>query len=211
MLIVPAPDRLDARRSSVRQFTFALLCGASLLCAACGKSPEANGQANAGDGPPLYKNVPGAVTGDRAAGINSSFRIIEAAGGIPSDRYGGACIVFRAADLGYPLMAAKQCTKDEDCATGEADAHYCQKSTKQCLARPNPTGDKDPYCNRSIDYGFPGKQWPADTDIAISQNPIPVPQNLKPGGEALLITLLKRKSPANAPPVTEIGTPTPIP
>ena len=29
--------------------------------------------------PPLYKNIPGAVTGNRAAGINSTFRIVQAA------------------------------------------------------------------------------------------------------------------------------------
>lgn len=198
----------------MRQFTIALLCGAALLVGCTNKSNEnaaTNGAGQESAAPPLYKNVPGAVTGNRADGINSSFKIIQAAGGIPSDRYGGACIVFRAADLNFPLMAAKRCAKDEDCATGEAIAHYCQHSTKQCLARPNPAGGRDPYCNRSIDYGFPGKQWPADTDIKISQAAIPVPANLKPNAQAVLITLLKRKAPATAPPVTEIGSPTTIP
>lgn len=197
----------------MRQFALAFLIAAPALTLGCTNNSNENAATNVAGkeavAPPLFKNVPGPITGDRASGLNASFRIVQAAGGIPSDRYGGACIVFRAADLQYQDMARVQCTKDEDCATGEAQAHYCHKPTKQCLARPNPTGATDPYCKRSIDTGFPGTQWPADTDIPISS--APVPSALVPGGKAILITLLKRKAPANAPPVTEMGAETPIP
>jgi len=198
----------------MRQFALALLAAAPLLSLGCTKnSNDASTNVNGEErlAPPLYKNVPGAVTGNRAGGINSSFRIVQAAGGVPSDLYGGACIVFRAKDLKYTAMAGKQCSRDEDCNTGEAKAHYCQHGTKQCWARPDPVGGTDPYCNRSIDYHPTPKQWQSDTDIAISEKPIPVPQHLEANAQALTITLLKRKAPANAPPVTEMGAPTPIP
>lgn len=200
----------------VRQLGLMTAVAAPLLALGCTNNSNENATTNVNGPavaatPPLYKNVPGAVTGDRASGINATFKIIQAAGGIPSDRLGGACIVFRAQDLGYDTMAAQRCSRDEDCGTGEAIAHYCQKSTKQCLARPNVTGPKDPYCKRSIDPDFLGKHWPADVDIPISDNPIAVPANLKPNAQAFLITLLKRKAPANAPPVLEFGAATPIP
>ncbi len=100
--------------------------------------------------PAYYTIVPDPVTGNRAAGINGSFKIVGTPvldtgsvptvvhAGIVSDRTGGACFVFRAKDLGYSVMAGKQCTMQSDCEipTEGGGAGYCETKTKTCWSRP---------------------------------------------------------------------------
>jgi hypothetical protein len=169
---------------SMRQFTFALLCGASLLCAACGKSPEANVEANAGVEPPLYTIVAGPVTGDRATGINGTFRITQAADGIPSDLLAGACMIFRAQDLGYSAMPGS-CHADSECKAPGA-AGYCS-ADHTCWARPAVA--PDPMCRRSLETHQP---WPVDTDNKIAASgSVPVPSGLKPNAKAVVVACLR--------------------
>jgi hypothetical protein len=201
----------------MRLLILGLVSLAAIAVAGCSKSEETSGSNASGDQAallPHYMIAAGPVTGGRASGINSSFRITQASApnggplsGITSDLLGGACIVFRARDLGYTQMAQKVCTRDDDCATGEANAHYCQAN--QCWARPNVVG-KDPLCNRSIDYS-PPKPWPVGTDVNISPNPIPLPAELQPNAQARAIALLRGKGGGAPHNMVRAGQPTPIP
>lgn len=181
----------------MRQLALALLFTAPFVAAAgCNKSNETNSNVSAetAGSPTLYAITAKPVTGSRASGINSAFRISKVNGpnadGIASDLSGGACILFRALDLGYTRMAAKSCNVSEDCDTGEGFG-YCRPGTHQCWARAIVAqGTHDPLCNRSIDYS-PPKNWTADTDVPISPDRIPVPAGLRPHAEALTLALLK--------------------
>src|SRR5688572_29235257 len=81
---------------------------------------------------PNYRNLPGPVTGSYADGIKGSFRFqaVVAPDGIPSPPSGGACLVFRAKDLGFKEMAKKRCSSDSQCSTpGENIYAYCHQPT----------------------------------------------------------------------------------
>src|SRR4029453_1965391 len=82
-----------------------------------------------------YRNVAGPITGSYSAGINGTFRVEADPSGIPSDRYGGACIVFRAKDLGFTEMQHKNCRKDGDCDAG-GHSGYCDVLNGKCWAKP---------------------------------------------------------------------------
>jgi len=182
------------RRHSTRQLLFASLGLASLLLAGCSNRNDSGGAMNAvgNDVVQTYYTVAaGPVTGNRASGINSSFRITEAANaatGIESDLSAGACIIFRAQDLGYSRMAQKTCHNDNQCNTGEGQG-YCEIASKKCWARP--IADPDPLCRRSLETHAP---WPPDTDNMISNTSIPVPANLQPGAQAVTVACLRGSS-----------------
>ena len=107
------------------------------------------------------------VTGSRVAGINGSFKLLNASvghPGIPSNGTGGACIAFRAQDLGFDVMASKSCHSNADCSNPDPSATpgteaagvftpdatrpahfehrfgYCDTATNQCWAKPVYTG-----------------------------------------------------------------------
>jgi hypothetical protein len=203
------------------------LVGLAALAAGCSSNDSANNAENAGANVanpqavllPRYTIVPGPVTGSHAAGINGSFRVTQVTAptsgpnsGIPSNLEGGACIVFRAQDLGYTQMAAKVCTRSEDCDTGEG-AGYCEVSTRKCWARP--AAFPDPLCRRSIDAGAP-PQWDAGIDNAIpASGSSPAPAALKPNAQALIIACLKSKGEhkgcGRAPDLIKWGSPASIP
>ena len=173
---------------------------ACLLMAGC-NNQEPAGENAAGNAPApatLYTVLAGPVTGDRITGIGGTFRLDESTGpdAIESNLLGGACIIFRAEDLGYTEMAGKTCHNDNQCKTGEGQG-YCEKSTNKCWARPivNPP-TADPLCRRSINTGMP---WPPDTDIPISTNPIPIgAYNLKPNSQAAVVACLRGTNPGTA-------------
>ena len=191
----------------MRQFIIRMLCSAAFLAAVgCNNNAPDNNAANeaAGQGAllPHYTVAAGPVTGNRASGIDASFRITQAsppgnpADGIPSDLLGGGCIVFRVQDLNFHLVTAKSCTQDADCETTEKSAHYCQHGTGQCWARPEMPRGEDPLCNRSVDYSPPTKQWPVDTDVRVSKNANAISvasYNLEPNSQALAIACLRGK------------------
>ena len=171
----------------MRHVSIALLCGASLLTAGCNKSPEANVQGNQTSPGPLYTIAAGPVTGDRTAGINGTFRITEAADGIPSDRMAGACIIFRAEDLDYSAMP-KSCNNDSQCKADGASGYCSPEHT--CWGRPliKPPAP-DPLCRRSLDTHAP---WPADTDNKIKESgSIPVPSGLHANAMAVVVACLR--------------------
>jgi hypothetical protein len=179
---------------------------------------------------PRYVIVPGQVTGDRSVGINSSFIIQRAkpiligAGanwpslaptGIESDLYGGACILFRARDLGYDEIKDKVCHNDGECHSDKGPG-YCDMHTQQCWARPGvPIGEADPLCKRSIDTATSsnedGKQWQEGEVNFISDQPIKVPQELTPNAQARTYAILKGKAGTTPPVVIRWGAPKPIP
>ena len=183
----------------MRQLMPWALAAATLFAAGCDKNNAENASANLGEKTlPHYMIVPGPVTGSRAAGINATFKLVQATvgnggkeSGITSDQLGGACILFRAADLGYTQMAAKSCTTQEDCATGEG-VPYCQGG--QCWARPDVAPDKpDPLCRRSGDTN-PPTPWPVDQPVKIADpGPIPAPANLHPNAQARVLACLRGK------------------
>ena len=181
----------------MRQIALALLFASPLFAAACNKNNADNSAANeaaveASAATIYYKIAANAVTGNRTTGINGSFKITRASGaddGIESNLQGGACIVFRAQDLGYTQMAGTSCNNDNQCNNSHEGRGYCEMSTHSCWARP--LADPDPLCKRSIDPGAPA-QWPVNTDVPIGPPPgIPVPGNLKPNAQARIIACLK--------------------
>jgi hypothetical protein len=138
----------------MRQFTIGIL-SATALAAAIGLSYESSGKT----GPSYYKIVAHPVTKQNLTALQGTFRMIKtsAGGGIPSNRIGGGCLVFAAADLGLSAMAGTSCTKNDDCKSSQsgndgkpASAYYCHRQTRSCWARPG----SDPFgkdtCNRPI-------------------------------------------------------------
>jgi hypothetical protein len=162
---------------------------------------------------PRFLVKPGAVTGDRAGGINGTFTLTQASpgtaseGGIPGDQLGGACIIFRAEDLGYSQMAQKVCHGDKDCDTGEGSG-YCS-SDRKCWGRPA-AGLNDPLCRRSSQT-TPQTPWAVDVENQISANPIPVPAGLHPNAQARVVALTKGKPQGLQGAVLTWGDPAPIP
>lgn len=198
----------------MRHLAIALLFASPLLAAGCNKNEAENTSANvASAAADLYAVKAGTITGNRTPGINSSFKIKRDKAGIESNRYGGACIIFRASDLGFEVKNAV-CSSDGDCENSKGPG-YCDMGSHQCWARPKPTGPKDPYCNRSIDTATPanpdGKQW-NDGDLnRISPQAIPVPQGLKPNAQARTLALLKAKPGVTPPVVYDWGDPKTLP
>lgn len=181
----------------MRRIVLALLFATPLLATAgCNKNSASNADdatLNATSAT-YYTVTAGPVTGERASGINGSFRFSEASGpdtGIESNRFGGACIIFRAEDLGYSKMAQKTCHSDEQCRTDKIGG-YCQPGTNKCWARPPvEPPNTDPLCRRSLETHAP---WPLDTDNMISEtNPIPVPADLKANAQAVVVACLRGK------------------
>lgn len=137
----------------MRQFTIGILCTTAFLASAYAAGPLAM--------------EAGPVTGSRVAGINGSFKLLPASTGhpgIPAEGYGGACLTFRAQDLGFYVMAAHVCHSNSDCSKEDPtappgtekagvwapdssnSAHfehrfgYCDTGTHQCWAKPIYTG-----------------------------------------------------------------------
>ena len=201
----------------MRQIALALLFASPLLATGCNKNSAENASANMTGNPAdstYYAISGGGVTGDRASGINGSFRITEASGpdtGVASNGQGGACIIFRAEDLGYQMPSS--CTRNENCKDGSIQG-YCHPVSHQCWARP--PAFPDPLCRRSIDPDAP-PQWPVDQDLAIKQNPppIPVPAALHRNAQAVVVACLKwdkqRGSCGGPQSMIKWGQPTPIP
>jgi hypothetical protein len=124
-----------------------------------------------------YRNIPGPITGSYAGGIKGSFEFhtVAAPNGIPSAPSGGACIIFRAKDLGFDKMSKKRCHSDGDCSIpGENDYGYCDTQNNKCWSRPlaPPVGpNPDDYlCLRSISPRFP-TPTPINSPIEISSTP----------------------------------------
>jgi hypothetical protein len=202
----------------MRHLVIAALIASPLLTAGCNNNSNAdNASANVAGAQPaadLYVIDAGTITGNRVPGINSWFKIRNSQSGIESDRYGGACIIFRASDLGYDVKK-EDCSTDDDCGSSGVGG-YCHTESRQCWARPAvAAGSKDPYCKRSIDSATPtnqdGQQWNEGELNWISAQAIPVPQGLKPNAQARTLALLKTKSGMMPPLVRKWGDPKPIP
>jgi hypothetical protein len=120
-----------------------------------------------------YTIVPGPVTGSYNGGINGTFRIVAATApaGIMSTGEGGACLIFRAEDIGYSKMAKVHCATDASCTTSEG-AGYCMKPNKQCWARPAGTDGK--LCIKSSTRKPKPGPWDANTTYPISDKPIDI-------------------------------------
>jgi hypothetical protein len=146
-----------------------------------------------------YYIVANPVTGSRADGINGSFQVKRAKmrdlfgiASIKSERIGGACLAFRAKDLGYNQMAKLSCTSNQQCVdSGEAGkGAYCHVPTGTCWAKPLNVN----LCRRSSDLGpnqLPLGPWASGTDHAIVGTPVKASEfSLKPNAQARVIACL---------------------
>ncbi len=120
-----------------------------------------------------YRNIPGPITGSYATGIKGSFKFVPVSitQGLKSAPNGGACIIFRAEDLGYAKMAKKKCYNDNQCSTAGEGGGYCELPTHHCWARPNPEtaiGSDDALCRRGNKLPTP---VPINKTIEISPTP----------------------------------------
>jgi len=142
-----------------------------------------------------YTIVGGPVVGEPKNGVNGSFRITEVQpAGIPSERLGGACIVFAAKDLSFHDMARKKCVRNSDCVTpGEAEKGvYCHKPTNTCWAKPVGDAADQALCERSKDFPRP-KNWDVNKDHPISANPVSLrPFGIEKGARARVVACLGR-------------------
>ena len=145
----------------MRRIQFGLLCGAAILLAACSSKTDdsTNVGAESAAEQDYFTVRAGPVSPGEIGSVGGNFQMLKvsAANGIPSDGVGGACLVFAAADLGFPQMAAKSCTKHEDCTIGEtgndgmaASAAYCDGKTHSCWAKPKAANAGNALCNRPI-------------------------------------------------------------
>lgn len=132
----------------MRLYLIGIACSVACLTTACGGPPEkhASEDMNAGTeqatvGADEYYTVrAGPVPNANANSLSGTFQLHKASAqnGIPSERKGGACLVFDAAGLGLTKMAAiKNCKLNNDCKTDESyGAQYCDAQTKSCWAKP---------------------------------------------------------------------------
>lgn len=143
-----------------------------------------------------YRNIPGSITGSYAAGIKGSFKFVPVSipQGIASAPNGGACIIFRAEDLGFTKMARKKCYSDNQCSTaGENDYGYCELPTHHCWSRPDPdtaSGSDGALCRRGDKLPTP---VPINTTLTISATPaaISTPSwKIGPHAKARVLTCL---------------------
>lgn len=125
---------------------------AALLAGCSGNGPDDNTNGNAGGPADRFTVRAGPVSNAQLASLEATFQMLKsgAPDAIPSSGTGGACLVFPAADLGYPRMAAKTCTTNQQCYTGEGErAAYCA-SDNTCWARPRLDIYGQFTCNRPI-------------------------------------------------------------
>ena len=140
----------------MRQFIVGALAGAILLTTGCNKSNQDNSAGSAVEraaaAADYYTVRAGPVPNAQITALAGTFQLLKAsaANGIPSDRLGGGCLIFAAADLGYTKMAAMQCHQNADCYTGEGEsAGYCDGQTHSCWAKPGNVPD-EALCNKHI-------------------------------------------------------------
>ena len=133
--------------------TVTLCASLAILLAACSGNREGDNAGGSGGAPEDRFTVrAGPVSNAQLASLEGTFQMLRsgAPDAIPSSGTGGACLVFAAADLGYPRMAAKQCTTNQQCYTGEGErAAYCA-SDNTCWARPRLDVYGQFTCNRPI-------------------------------------------------------------
>ena len=194
----------------MRQFTIGMLCGAAALLATSCNKPTANqaaGAVNAGGEAAAaaqdYYTVNALPVPDaKISALQGKFKMLKVgeADGIPSDGLGGACLVFAAADLGFPVMAAnKTCTTNLSCKTGEigndgtaASATYCDGKTHTCWAKPGANGAGLALCNKGI------VMKPDDLNVAPADPPAgggPIDASkfkIKPGAKVRVVACLQK-------------------
>ena len=167
-----------------------------------------------------YRIIPGPVTGSYKDGINGTFRLeAVASGGLMSEGHGGACIIFRAEDVGFSKMAQKSCTADGDCATEETPGQnvhgYCDVQTSKCWARPTKMGADDALCEKSLQL-TPPTPWTPGVDNKISAEPIKIKSlGVRKHAQARVVTCLHGIPVGgcfdpNLPAKSEWGDPTPL-
>lgn len=131
----------------------------------------------------------GPVPNAGAAALSGTFQLLEVGGpdAIPSNRLGGACLVFPAADLGFTQMAAKQCTKNSDCSfPAENAVGYCDTQESKCWSRPNRPNARTALCN----LGFAIS--PNELN-SVPKQPVDVGQfNIRAGAKVRVIACLNR-------------------
>jgi hypothetical protein len=140
-----------------------------------------------------YRNVPGPITGSYAGGIAGTFHLEAAIGdnGIPSNGDGGACIVFRAKDIGDEEMDKIRCSNDSQCSTPAHPYGYCEQPNNKCWAKPS--GSDPKVCKKGVAM-VPG----AVHTISVSKATLTqfnIPHNAK----ARVLTRLNCASPACGP------------
>lgn len=163
----------------------------ALVLAGCGdNSADRNVAGSAqGGGEPRYTVRAGPVPNAQVAALSGTFQLLETGSpsGIPSTRVGGACLVFPAADLGFTQMAAKQCSKNSDCATtGENPVGYCDVAEHKCWSRPNQPTARPALCNVG------GTLNPSDLN-AVPKQPVDVAQfNIAPGAKVRVVACINK-------------------
>ena len=198
----------------MRQFTIGMLCTAAFFAAAaCNKSQEnkgseavnAGGQAAAA-ADEYYTVSALPVSDSKITALQGKFKLLKvgAGAGIPSDRRGGGCLVFAAADLGFPKMAARSCTTNRSCETGEigtdgmaASATYCDGKTHSCWAKPGSNDAANALCNKAI-IMVPDELNVAPADPPAGKGPIDASKWVKPGAKVRMVACVGK--PWNPPP-----------
>lgn len=197
----------------MRRLAIGILCGTAFLASSCSQpsdnqTPEA---ANAGGevaaAAEYFTVRAGPVSNAKISALSGNFQILKVAApnGIPSDRRGGACFVFGAADLGYAKMATKSCTKNADCYTGEGEsAAYCHTETRTCWAKPSANDAANKLCNKG--KIFPTNDLnPIPADAPAGSGPIDVSEWVKPGAKVRVVACVGKPWSPPPPPLPPCG------
>lgn len=173
------------RSSFIHSLTFA-----ALLLAGCGGNPPAdNATGNEAAPEDRFTVRAGPVANAQIGALSGTFQLLKsgAPDAIPSTRLGGACLAFRATDLGFTQMAAKRCTKNSECSTpGENEYGYCDTQTSQCWAKPTGPAANPALCQK-------GQVWSAVDTHAVPAQPVNASQfGIKPGAQVRVVACLNK-------------------
>jgi hypothetical protein len=224
---------LDAGGTSMRQFTVGLLAGSILLSTACSKNPGENASSTEGARSAAAQDYftvrAGPVANAKINALAGTFQMLKVGqgNGIPSDGKGGACLAFRAADLGFTEMAKAVCHSNSDCSheappgtTGDEafsyapdpgnPAHrenrygYCDQSSNQCWSKPIVNGGNEKVCNRPI-------TMTPTTLNPVPKDPIDVTQlNVSSKGQVRVVACINKGTapyPGGRPPCSKVVSP----
>jgi hypothetical protein len=223
----------------MRQITIGILYSAAFLASSCNKHPEdqspeaVNAAGEVANAAQAYYTVQAdEITDAKITALQGTFQMLNAtaANGIPSTGGGGACLVFRAKDLGFTTMDGKKCSSNSDCTVlppptvtdptkpefysyvpdpanpshKEARFGYCDKQNKQCWAKPITNNGGNAVCNRPI-IMTPGtvNQVPKNPP-APGTGPIDVSQWVNIGDKVRIVACLQKTGAVSG--ISPVGT-----
>jgi hypothetical protein len=166
----------------MRQFIIGILCSAAFLGGCSSNSNETAGTNASGEtaaAEEYFTVRAGPVANASASAISGTFQMLKVAqaNGIPSAGRGGACLAFRASDLGFTEMAKIQCQTDAQCSNPAPDGTTGPDAGSYAPDPANPTHRESRYgyCGDGICWSKPIQPG---ADPAVCNRPITMTANV---------------------------------